>query len=335
MLCVVQRIFMKQITQLLALVSLCVALPAQAGDVKFNEAAPAMLPILLSDGSRVNLEDCAGKVVVFYFYEQQCPTCREKVPQRNAWLETYKGKPVRFIAVGAGDSAAEVQQYAASAKLALPVTPDPVSLLERSWGFSISLKNIYQTRVVRADGTMGGFTVGNDFFDKALDGAKWKYEREGYDPAFLPVMDAFDWGDLDNGVKMLKQAKRAKKNISESAAKFLDVLKVEYQASFDEAVPQIESDPVQAFDRLSKVSLVMNGEPLGKLADEKLKSLRSNETVKNELAARKMLDQLSVVSIKAKKGQEGELGAFAQSIIKKYPETPTAKRVEKIVAAWQ
>jgi thiol-disulfide isomerase/thioredoxin len=307
-----------------------------SAEVGIGAAAPSMLPLVLSDGSTFDPVSTSGKVVVLYFYEQQCPSCRGTIPEKNKWLEDYKGKPVRFIAVGAGDTTADVQKYIVGTKFQLPVTPDPLSLLEKSWGFTISLKNIWQTRVIRPDGTLAGYRVGDEAFEQVLASASWKYARDDYDPALLPVLDRFEWGDPDGGAKLLKSAKRSsKKPLAESAAKFAAVLEAESQMLLDEASAEIESDPVTAYDKLTRVASLMEGEELAKQAQEKLKTLKSNEAVKNELAARKMLEQLAVAAAKARPGQERQVGSFAESIIKKYPETPTSARVEKIIEAWK
>jgi thiol-disulfide isomerase/thioredoxin len=309
---------------------------AVAGEVKIGQAAPSMLPLVLSDGSVFDPAQASGKLVVLYFYEQDCPRCRGAVPDRNKWIEEYKGKPVRFIAVGAGDTSMDVQGYIADTRLQLPTTPDPLSLLEKSWGVSISLNNIWQTRVIGPDGVLGSYAVGGKSFDSLVESATWKYPREDYDPALWPVVDRFEWGEYDAGAKLLKSAKRSsKKPVAESAAKFADVLSAECKTLVDEASGEIESNPVSAYDKLTRVATIMEGDPLAKDAQEKLKTLKANAAVKDELAARKMLGQLVTAVARAKPGQERQVGSFAESIIKKYPETPTAKRVEQVVAAWK
>ncbi len=319
-----------------AVLSILLALSshAAAADVKVRDPIPASLPLVLSDGSRLDLDNIGDKVVVLYFYEQACPSCAKKVPERNAWLEKYKGQPVRFVAIGAGDTVGEVQSYIAKVKLRLPTIADPLSVLEKSWGFEISLKNIYKTRVI-SQGKLAGYNVDDEFFERTMQGAKWKYDREGCDPALLPVLDKFEWGELDAGSRLLKQARKSsKKPLAESANKFYEAIKSEAQTWLDEGLAAMENDPVKAYDLLSNVSVVASDDPIAKTADEKLRTLKTNDAVKNELAARKMLDQLATAMSRAKPGQEKEISAFAKSISKKYPETPTAKRVELVSAEW-
>ncbi len=328
---------MKRLMMWLCVLAMVWASSAMAGgEVKVRQEAPAMLPLMLNDGTRLDLEQARGKIVVLYFYEQQCPSCRKKVPERNAWLEKFKDKPVKFVAIGAGDTAVEVQEYVRTAQLRLPVTPDPLSVLEKTWGFTISLKNIYQTRIIDSVGELVAYSVDGPHFDRALETATWRYNREGYDPALVPVLDKFEWGDPAGGAKLLKQARRtSKRSIAESAEKLFGVLKAECQSDMTQAESSLESDPVKAYDLLTRIGMIVDGDPLAKQADEKLKTLKNNKAVKDELGARKMLDQLSIAVIKARMGQEREVANYASSIAQKYPDTPTGKRVKRILEAWR
>ena len=60
-------------------------------------------------------------------------------------------------------------------------------------------------------------------------------------------------------------------------------------------------------------------------ADIELKKLKGSKPVKNELAARKMYEQLYGVMGRATPAQKGQVIGFCQNIAQKYPDSPTGK----------
>src|SRR4051812_49375040 len=86
-----------------ALILLTLPLLARAAG-NAGEQAPDFPPGLFTDGNHYSLNDLKGKAVVLFFYEQDCPTCRGKIPERNEVVAKYKDAPIKFIAIAAGDS---------------------------------------------------------------------------------------------------------------------------------------------------------------------------------------------------------------------------------------
>jgi hypothetical protein len=122
--------------------------------------------------------------------------------------------------------------------------------------------------------------------------------------------------------------KNADKELAASAQKLLDAVKADGEAKLAEAEGLSDGEPVAAHDLFAKVSEGFKGEDLAKKADEKLKALRANKDVKAELDARKMFDRLAAVASQATPQQKAEVAKFAGDILKKYPGTPTAAKVE-------
>ena len=94
-----------------------------------GEQAADFPPGLFTDGGRYQLSDFAGKVVVLFFYEKDCPSCRGKIPDRNKVVQQFQGKPVVFFAVAAGDTLQQAKSYAGGTRLAMPVFADPLSVM--------------------------------------------------------------------------------------------------------------------------------------------------------------------------------------------------------------
>src|SRR3954463_13531883 len=80
-------------------------------------SAPDFPPGSFNDGGHYKLSDFEGKVVVLFFYEQDCPTCRGLIPKRNEVVDQFKKKPVKFLAVAPGDTLIDTIGYQKSTHL--------------------------------------------------------------------------------------------------------------------------------------------------------------------------------------------------------------------------
>jgi len=291
-------------------------------------------PGSFSDGNRYSLEEFEGKVVVLFFYEKDCPRCRGMIPERNKIVDQFAGKPVKFFAIGADDTLADTKSYVGSTRLKMTTFSDLFGVMQARYGTGkISLQNIWQFRVIGPDGSVVARTMDADAIEKALASAKWKYKDGGYDARLNPIIDALEWGQYVPAVRELrKYTKSGAKPTQESANKLMDVLKAEAKGWMDEAAKNIESEPVRAYDVYTKVAAAYAGDDLGKEADVALKNLKTNKTVVDELAARKMMDALSVASARAQSTQKQAFIEQARLIAKKYPETATGKAAEALAS---
>lgn len=306
----------------------CILSAALAGPVS-AATAPDFPPGVFSDGGRYSLADFEGKVVVLFFYEQNCPSCRNKIPDRNKVVDQFAGKPVKFFAVGPGDTLADISGYTRSTRLKMTSFSDLFGVMQSRYGMQISLQNIYQFRVIGPDGSIVARNIDMNPADieKALAGAKWKYKDGGYDPRLNPILEGLEWGQYVPAVRALRPlTKGGNKTVQESANKLWDVLKTEAKAEMDEAAKAIETDPVKAHDVYTKVSAAFVNDDLGKEAAEALKTLKTNKAVVDEMAARRMFDQFNAAAARAQLKQKPAFVAQARMIAQKYPETPTGKR---------
>src|SRR5688500_14768563 len=93
-------------------------------------AAADFPPGAFSDGGRYKLSDLEGKVVVLFFYEQNCPSCRASIPARNKVIDQYKDKPVKCLAIAPGDTLAEASGYTRDTKLKMPAFSDLFGVMQ-------------------------------------------------------------------------------------------------------------------------------------------------------------------------------------------------------------
>lgn len=299
---------------------------------KAGEQAADFPPGLFSDGGQYSLTDFEGKVVVLFFYEKDCPRCRGAIPGRNAVVKQFQGKPVRFFAVAAGDTLQQAKAYAGGTKLAMPVFADPLSLMEQRYGQTISLRNIYQFRVIGPDGKIVGYQMEAPEIDKALANVKPKYDPEAYHAKVRPAVEMFEWNQYAAGSKALKKLLKHKdKEIAASAAKLQAAVKAEVAKWAEDAAAASDEEPVKAYDLYAKVAGALpRTDELSKKAAAALKQLKSNEEVKAELDARKQYARMLTAMGNAQPTQRAEVARFAAGIARKYPDSPTGKKAAEL-----
>src|SRR5439155_15687378 len=106
---------------MLALVCCAVNTPAQETSGKFQLPAD---PTQWVNSGPVSLDLLKGKAAVLWFYEESCPTCREKWPPLLAMAKKYEGQPVMFIGVNSGNPRPVVEQYARGVGCNWPIIVD-------------------------------------------------------------------------------------------------------------------------------------------------------------------------------------------------------------------
>ena len=88
---------MKHLTFILLLVMTCSLVKAQQDDrgyiVKVGEKAPN-IELLFPDGTKKQLKDLKGKVIMIQFTASWCGVCRKEMPfiEKDIWLK-YKTNP--------------------------------------------------------------------------------------------------------------------------------------------------------------------------------------------------------------------------------------------------
>jgi thiol-disulfide isomerase/thioredoxin len=154
-------------------------------------------PAMWVNSGPLSVEALKGKGAFVWFYEEECPKCRDKWPDMLATAKKYEGKPVVFIAVNSGTSRDEVEDYAEATGLNWPILVDANREFEKQSGVNeISLQNIYQCRIITADGRMIRGNTGDmeASIKTALEGAAWKV-----DPAEVPDTLKKAWLGIESG----------------------------------------------------------------------------------------------------------------------------------------
>jgi thiol-disulfide isomerase/thioredoxin len=297
-------------------------------------AAPDFPPGAFSDMSRHSLADYKGKVVVLFFFEDQCPTCRGLIPKRNEVVEQFKNAPVKFIAVGAHDTTLDVRSYLRDTHLEMTTFVDNLNIMETLYNQRISLKNIYQFRVIGPNGAVVGYDMDPKTIQAAVDQVKLQYDPKEYDPRLADIVNLLEWNQYPAALRQLKPLRRsATRALAASADKLYAAALAHGQQWKDQADQALESDPVVAYDLYTQVAQAFAGDPLAKSVAAPLRKLKLDKAVKNELAARGLYDQLYDILPRVTNKQKPQAVEYIQNIITKYPDTPTAKKAQAIADA--
>src|SRR5205807_531433 len=136
----------------LLVIALQLVWSAPAGAQRIGDPAPEFPPGPFTDGGQYKVSDFKDKLLVLFFFDSTCPRCRASIAERSALAKDMKGKPVKFLAVGANITLAQAQAYQNETGLAMPIFADSLGLMQARHGFKISLQNIWQFRVYGPNG---------------------------------------------------------------------------------------------------------------------------------------------------------------------------------------
>jgi hypothetical protein len=249
-------------------------------------------------------------------------------------VKAYQHKPVKFLAVLGNGTLTEASAYQSKNRLMMPVYADSLGLMQKRYGFKISLSNIHQFRVVGPDGKVISDQMTPEVLDKAIKATtpQWKYKGEKYDAKLTPVLDLLEDGQHAVAMKKLRPLlNSANKALSQSANKLYDILKEEGDKWKSEADTAAMDDPVKAYDLYSRVAAVFAGTALGKSVEGPLKKLSANKTVSGDLAARKAFNALKGSLSRLTPAQKQLAVKHCRDITKKYPNTPTGDQAAELL----
>jgi peroxiredoxin len=121
-----------------ALIAACALAVALAGvgylALGQRDTAPSVDMVLL-DGSKSNMADLRGKVVLVNFWATSCVTCVKEMPQMVETYQKYHQRGLDFVAVAMSyDPPAYVSNFAETRKLPFKVAIDNTGQIAREFG---------------------------------------------------------------------------------------------------------------------------------------------------------------------------------------------------------
>ena len=121
---------MKHLTFILLLVMTCSLAKARQDDrgyiVKVGEKAPN-IELLFPDGTKKQLKDLKGKVIMIQFTASWCGVCRKEMPfiEKDIWLK-YKNNPAfALFGIDFKESKETTEKFAKDIKITYPLLLDP------------------------------------------------------------------------------------------------------------------------------------------------------------------------------------------------------------------
>jgi thiol-disulfide isomerase/thioredoxin len=260
-------------------------------------AGLAPFPKTWVQGGGYSLESVKGKVVVLYFYEEGCPSCRAKWPPLIAAANSFQGQPVEFIAVNSGNSAGAVQGYLRSVGSSWPGIVDQSRVFEKSAGVgTISLSNIYQMRILRPDGTLAYASTNpgqlKQQIKKELANAKWHIEPSLVPLKYRPAWKASEFGNLKAIAPLLR-----KTSSDPVTTKFIEALNERVNTTIAERMATAAKYKADGklWDAYKEYSSIVRDFPSHKSAAEakkELSPLKRDKAVSKELKAKTALDKI-------------------------------------------
>ncbi len=303
----------------------CAALIAALSLVSAADAALPDLPDTWLNSGPLSAQALQGKVVVFYFYEEDCPRCRGYWPSHKSVADSLKDEPIIFIAVNSGNSESEVKSYLQGVKVDWPTIVDTPRTFEKSMNVGvISLQNIGQFKIYGADGNPYIANLDLKGATKAaVADAKWIVDPAEVPAAMKPYWRAFEFGDYQTASPLLAKAKTTSSDpFFKKIAETVEAVIADRTAAAQALESKGETWPAYK----GYAALVRDfGSSKAKEAASAASKLKRDPTVKQEMQAATIFAQLQSMmeTLSTKKREAAEQG-FEQ-LAAKFPDTEAGR----------
>jgi hypothetical protein len=220
-------------------------------------------------------------------------------------------------------------------KITWPVVLDYNRTLETAYGTGeISLSNIFQARLIFADGTWdrGDFDELEAEAERAAKGAEWKVDPEKIPMLLQAAWLSIEFGDFATSALAVQRARKAAKPEVKEAA---ELLQAHVQGKLDEelkvATAAFEAEQKwDAYKAYQRIATRFKGYPLPAEVETNLKKLGSDPTVDKESKAQRILQTVQK-SLNGTTAGQKRATVLAEKIRKDYPGTEAATLVEKLL----
>lgn len=279
-------------------------------------------------------EALAGKAALLWFFEESCPRCRERWPALLATAKKYEGKPIVFIAVNSGNSAATVASYARQNRIDWPIVVDSSRELEQAAGVGeISLQNIYQARLLLPDGRLGRADSSDiaGAADRALGDAKWSVEPEGIPASLRSAWYGVEFKEYAAVAAQIRRATGSRKPDEKAAADRLMACVVEQLEKDAAAAAQLRASGQAwpAYKAYAELAERFKGYDLPPDAVAAMRELGTDAGVKQELIAQKIFE--AAEKLYANPRTRGSAVSRLKTLVQQHPDTEAGREAQRVL----
>lgn len=293
-------------------------------------------PTMWVNSGPITSEALKGKAAFLWFFEEQCPRCREKWPSLMELAKRYEGKPIVFIAVNSGNGRPAVEQYMRGVGCSWPTIVDATRQLETRAGVGeISLQNVHQVCVITADGQLrlGSWNEPATSIDQVLAGAKWLVPPEEVPPALKPAWLNIEFNQFAAAGPMVKKAFASNKDeIKQGAAKLNDAVQTKIAADVTAAEEALSAGGKwKAYKTYYQITTQYAGFAMPDGVAEKMKELSTDEEVARQIAATKALDTAKRLLRSTSSGTRRSAAVRLKKLIGDHPGTEAADEAAELI----
>ena len=313
----------------------CALIPATTWGLTLPSEPPPLPsdPEQWINSSPLSYEGLRGKGVVFWYFEETCPSCARRWPETMAQAVKFSDEPVVFIAVVSGCARQSVLQYVAKNRVDWPVLVDVDRSFESQSGeVAISLQATVDVRIVAPNGSYswGWWDDIPQTVKYAGEGARWKNDAAKVPEPLRLAARHMEFGDYVPAVKAIKAGLDSQSSEVRRMAGFMQQA---VQRKYSEAATKITADNERtAWDRYHalwyETRRFAGHEPPAEVVAE-LKQLAKDPAVLAEQKASKAVEaNLALYESSDEAGRQTALSRLAK-LSKKYPNSPAMERAKK------
>lgn len=241
-------------------------------------------------------------------------------------------KPVVLIAVNSGNSKSDVESYAKDVKFEWPILVDEANETEKAYGLQISLQNIYQWVIIDPEGKSR--SAGSDakraeqMIKDLLPQAKMFFDGITVPEKLKPLAREIEMGNYDPAAGEISSlSQKGPKDLQEAAKAMFEKLKPIAEGGIERGKA---AQGWAAYKEYERVAAWFKKTEYEKTATAAMTELKKDKAVKDEIAARQMLDQARALLASSKKAEKAQAQGLLQACAKKYPETEAGQSAARL-----
>lgn len=320
------------------IVSVCLAsfIPSALAQSRKKEIELPSNPAQWINSPPLSSEMLAGKSIVFWFFEEQCPKCAGKWPDLLSTAKSFEGKPVLFVGVNSGNDRGTVENYVRQHQIGWPVIVDEDRSFEKQSGVGeISLMNIYQSGVLGGDGEFmrTGFDL-QQSGERAAASGKWRIDPSAIPPALKSTWQQIEFGQFAAAAPLIKKGLATQNaEVKAGAEKLNSAVLADLNKTLEAAKKSNDTGSKwAAYKGFASIQTKFKGYEIPAEVPDAVKELAASDDVKKELAASKVFDTIQKAAAKAyTPSQQKSVKGQLERLVKQYPGTEAAQDAAKML----